>query len=144
MRIGTRQHLTRLLYRMISPRHPRAYVHVIWEEVGTGKSRIVTEGMGRYQLPELEVFDCPNERELMGFVHGMVCNAMAALVQSVDHGVPVEEGDVINLHCVNDPVRVLLASGSDMTLRLVDIEQSPGTDFPAEAISGYVRKRTKN
>jgi len=134
-----RTRLVRLMYRIFSPRHPRGWIEVDWEETGDGTVRLFTEGLGKFDLPELEILDCPADKYLLGYCHGMMYNAVGALQLSRKDGRPIKEGDVVDLRSEEDDQCVFLrleTSAAD-TFRLADLDPSPD-QFPGSATAIYI------
>jgi tetratricopeptide (TPR) repeat protein len=101
--------------------------------------RLFSEGLGQFNLPELEILDCPADQVLLGYCHGMLYIAIGSLQLSKEEGRPIKSGDIVDLRSTEDdkPIRIrIVSSGLDM-LRLEDLE--PASDlFPSSATASYI------
>jgi hypothetical protein len=134
-----RSRMVKLLYRVLSPRHPRGWIEIDWEEMPNGTLRLFSEGLDRFDLPEIEIVDCQADQTLLGFCHGMMFVAIAALHASKGMEKPICDGDTLDLRSDHeeDPALVRLHAMSESLLRLHDLDSSRG-QFPCAAAAAYI------
>lgn len=134
-----RTRVVKLLYRLLSPSHPRGWIEIDWEETSADTVRVFTEGLVRFNLPEIEILDCPADQTLLGYCHGAMFVAIGALQHSTSAQKPIRNGDTLDLRANEDeePALVVLHSASEGLLRLQDLDGSSGL-FPSAAIATYI------
>jgi len=134
-----RTYLVRMLYRLISPNHPRGWIELDWEEMSDGSMRVFSEGLAKFDLPELEMLDCPADQVLLGYCHGIMFIAIGALQLSQKEGRSIGDGETVDLRTNEDEEQALvrLISVGQRVFRLEDLEHGPNL-FPSCAAATYI------
>lgn len=134
-----RTRLVKLLYRILSRDHPRGWIEIDWEETSDETVRVFSEGLDRFNLPEIEILECPADQTLLGYCHGMMFDAIGALQESRRAEKPIRNGDTLDLRAneTEEPALVVLHAVSEGLLRLHDFDGSP-TLFPSAATATYI------
>lgn len=140
-----RSRLVKLFYRIIDPKHPRGWIEIDWEELPDGRLRLFSEGLDRYDLPDLEILDCPYNRDILGYCHGILYVAIGALQQSKSQGRHVNSDDTIDLRIYEegDPIRVRIVESNSGLMRIKDIYPKNGK-FPKIAVTNYILNAAEN
>jgi hypothetical protein len=142
---GVRLHggAIRLLYRVITPRHPRGWLdfHAFGEDAGT--LWIHCHGMERWQLPNLEMIGVPVD--LRGPAHGLLCEMLGYMrtvkPMNADENfggnfVGGEQQAVVHLGTLR-PVPDRDAAHVNL-LRVVDYKQPTDAGFPAKLMATHL------
>ena len=121
-----RTRLVKLLYRILSRDHPRGWIEIDWEETSDETVRVFSEGLDRFNLPEIEILECPADQTLLGYCHGMMFVAIGALQESRRAEKPIRNGDTLDLRAneTEEPALVVLHAVSEGLLRLHDFDGS--------------------
>ncbi|MEM7057298.1 MAG: hypothetical protein AAF557_06910 [Pseudomonadota bacterium] len=129
----------KLFWRLVTPSHPRGWIEVDWEEQPDGNLRVFTEGLERFDLPDLEILDCPADRILLGYMHGMLFVATGALQLSNEEGRPIRDKDILDLRTEEEeePAQVRILQIREGIFRLEDLDAGPNR-FPSAATANYV------
>ncbi len=140
-----RSYLVRLLYRLISPKHPRGWIELDWEEMPDGSMRLFSEGLDTFDLPEIEILDCPADQVLLGYCHGIMFVVIGALQLSQKKGRPISDGETVDLRVNEDEEQavVRLVSVGRGVYRLEDLDPGPNS-FPSCAVATYILNAADN
>ena len=134
-----RTRVVKTLWRLLTPKHPRGWIDIDWEEQGDQKLRVFTEGLARFDLPDLEICDCDPDQVLLGYCHGVIFIAIGALQLSQKDARAINDGDILDLRAIEEEQQVVVRLGKqrDDLFRLMD--QTPeGDRFPATAMANYI------
>lgn len=131
--------LVKLFYRVVAPRHARGWIDIDWETTDHNGVRIFSEGLDRFNLPNLEITDCPSDPNVLGYLHGMLYVAIAILQGSQESGVPIKSGDTIDIRTPDEeePARVQLVSRGQNIMGIEDLELAESS-FPSSATASYI------
>lgn len=131
--------LVKLFYRVVARKHPRGWIEIDWEELPDKRFRLFSEGLERFQLPDLEILDCPPNQHILGYCHGIMCVATGALKASQEEGRLINSNETIDLreHEEEPSATVRMVQSRPGLMRLEDARNKSG-DFPTIAVTNYI------
>lgn len=131
-------------YRIAAPRHPRGWLefHAVSEEGDPPLCWVHCHGMERWDLPDLEIVDVPDD--LTGYAHGIIFvlvdymkNQKPVLADETIAGAWVDDAEQAVYHC-GTMRRAPARDGHVGLLRIVDEGEPLESGFPCRLFAAHM------
>ncbi len=139
--------MIKLLYRLITPKHPRGWIDVIYdtyEKDGKSVAKVFTKGMNRWSLKDLEIIDVPHR--LIGYAHGILFEFTGYMKNQKPINANENFGGFL-IHNQQRLVNYATFRQSGELLRIIDFETNFDCGFPRKLFASYLIEgsvKTKN
>lgn len=139
--------MIKFLYRLITPKHPRGWIDVIYETYEKNDeilAKVFTKGMSRWKLNDLEIIDVP--QSLIGYAHGILFELTGYMKNQQPINADENFGGFL-IHNNQRLVNYATFRNSGESLRIVDFETNLESGFPKKLFASYLIEgsiKTKN
>lgn len=130
--------MLKLIYKLITPKHPRGWIDVIYdsyEKNGSTLAKVYTKGMTRWGMKDLEIVDVP--QNLIGYAHGILFE----LTGYMKNQKPINADENFGGFLIHNQQRLANYAtfrSSGELLRVVDLKAKHETGFPKKLFASYL------
>jgi len=139
--------LLRVMYRIISPGHPRGLIDVKVEMMGDNL-RVFTSGMKKLSLSDVEILGIPNVYELSGYAHGLIYSIIGYMKDAKKKGMSLKDGETFGgmwehneqmaFHLCTIRKSSSISTDGNSIIQIVDIDEPLNSGFPKKLFAAHL------